>query len=129
MNAVTGCCLCFISLYFGLSVCGRVCHLAGELLEALRLKQSQELSITDKDVLCVKIAGLCHDLGLLTTCNTVLFFDFGWLGSRVVSVLDSGAEGPGFKSQSRCCRVTVLGKLFTPIVPLFAKEQNWYQPS
>ena len=38
-----------------------------------------------------------------------------WLGSRVVSVLDSGAERPGFKSQSRCCRVTVLGKLFTPI--------------
>ena len=25
----------------------------------------------------------------------------GWLGSRVVSVLDSGAEGPGFKSQPR----------------------------
>jgi len=23
----------------------------------------------------------------------------GWLGSRVVSVLDSGAEGPGFRSQ------------------------------
>ena len=42
---------------------------------------------------------------------------FGWLGSRVVSVLDSGAEGPGFKSQPRLCRVTVLGKLFTPIVP------------
>jgi len=36
----------------------------------------------------------------------------GWLGSRVVSVLDSGAEG--FTSQSRRCRVTVLGKLFTP---------------
>jgi len=28
----------------------------------------------------------------------------GWLGSRVVSVLDSGAEGPGFKSQPRRCR-------------------------
>ena len=28
-------------------------------------------------------------------------------------MLDSGAEGPGFKSQSRRCRVTVLGKLFT----------------
>ena len=26
-------------------------------------------------------------------------------------MLDSGAEGPGFKSQSRRCRVTVLGKL------------------
>ena len=24
----------------------------------------------------------------------------GWLGSRVVSVLDSGVEGPGFKLQS-----------------------------
>jgi len=34
----------------------------------------------------------------------------------VVSVLDSGAEGPGFKLQPRRCRVTVLGKLFTPIV-------------
>ena len=48
-----------------------------------------------------------------------------WLGSRVVSVLDSGAEGPGFKSQSRRCRVTVLGKLFTPIAPLFTKQRNW----
>ena len=48
-----------------------------------------------------------------------------WLGSRVVSVLDSGAEGPGFKSQSRRCRVIVLGKLFTPIVPLFTKQRNW----
>jgi len=48
----------------------------------------------------------------------------GWLGSRVVSVLDLGAEGPRFKSQSRCCWVTVLGKLFTPIVPLFTKQQK-----
>ena len=39
-------------------------------------------------------------------------------GSRVVSVLDLGAEGPWFKSQPRRCRVTVLGKLFTPIMPL-----------
>jgi len=34
---------------------------------------------------------------------------FGWLGSRVVGVLDSHAEGPGFKSQSRRCWVTALG--------------------
>jgi len=51
--------------------------------------------------------------------------DDGWRGSRVVSVLDSGAEGPGFKSLSRRCLVTVLGKLFTSIVPLFTKMQNW----
>ena len=49
----------------------------------------------------------------------------GWLSSRVVSMLDSGTEGLGFKSQSRCWWVTVLGKLFTPTVPLFSKQQNW----
>jgi len=48
----------------------------------------------------------------------------GWLGSRVVSVLDSGAEGPGLTSQPQRCRVTVFGKLFTPIVPLFSKQRN-----
>jgi len=37
----------------------------------------------------------------------------GWLGIRMVSVLDSVAEGPGLKSQSRRCRITVLGKLLT----------------
>jgi len=49
----------------------------------------------------------------------------GWLGSRVVSVPDSGAEGSVFISQPRRYRVTVLGKLFTPIVPLFTKPRNW----
>jgi len=34
----------------------------------------------------------------------------------VVSVVDSGSEKHGFESQSRRCRVAVLGKLFTPIV-------------
>ena len=51
-----------------------------------------------------------------------------WLGSRVVSLLDSGAEGPVFKSQLRRCRVTVLGKLFIPIVPLFTKQRNSSSP-
>ena len=40
----------------------------------------------------------------------------------MVSVLNSGAEGPGFKSQPRRCRVTVLGKLFTLILPLFTNH-------
>jgi len=56
---------------------------------------------------------------------SAIYRPYTWLGSRVVSVLDSGSEGHGFKSQSRRCRVTVLGKLFTPIVPLFTKQQNW----
>ena len=36
-----------------------------------------------------------------------------WLRSRVVSVLDSGTEGPGFKSQPRCCRVSLRQTLHT----------------
>ena len=48
-----------------------------------------------------------------------------WFGSRVVSMPDSSTEGPGFKSQPQRCRLTVLGKLFTPIVPLFSKLRNW----
>jgi len=39
----------------------------------------------------------------------------GWLGSRVVSMLDSGTEGPEFKLQLWRCQVTIMGKLFTPI--------------
>ena len=54
----------------------------------------------------------------------------GWLGSRVVSVLDSGAEGTGFKSQSRRCRETVLGKLFTliclPISPTYEHVRFYF---
>ena len=44
-------------------------------------------------------------------------------------MLDSGTEGPGFKSQSRRCRVTVLGKLFTPIVPFTRDRGHWRQHS
>jgi len=54
---------------------------------------------------------------LALPCECVI----GWLGSRVISVLDSGAEGPRFKSQLQCCLVTVLGKVFTPIVHQAAK--------
>ena len=39
-----------------------MCYLAGEFVENLR-KHQPELGITDCDVLCVKIAGLCHDMG------------------------------------------------------------------
>ncbi|XP_043984790.1 deoxynucleoside triphosphate triphosphohydrolase SAMHD1-like [Gambusia affinis] len=39
-----------------------VAHLAGELLQTLKEKQPN-LGIDERDILCVQIAGLCHDLG------------------------------------------------------------------
>ncbi|XP_076061781.1 SAM and HD domain containing deoxynucleoside triphosphate triphosphohydrolase falten isoform X4 [Oratosquilla oratoria] len=39
-----------------------VCYLAGQLVRALQERQ-KELDITDTDVLCVELAGLCHDIG------------------------------------------------------------------
>jgi len=41
----------------------------------------------------------------------------GWLGSRVVSMRDSGTEGPGFKPQPWRSRVTVLGKQWNSSQP------------
>ena len=83
---------------------------------------------------------MCHPLELLQINTSLpkvnpsssvkqsyilLTYLLGWIGSRVVSVLDSDAKGPVFKLQPLRCQVTVLGKLFTPIVPLFTKQQNW----
>ena len=72
-----------------------------------------------------RTCGLCSFLLFTRPCphrlwsyRFIFLLLLWWFGSRVVSMLDSGTEGPGFKSQSRRCWVTVLGKLFTPIVPL-----------
>ena len=55
-------------------------------------------------------------------------YDWAYLQTSTMStggsVLD--AEGPGFKSQPRRCRI--LGKLFTPIVSLFTKQRNGSSP-
>lgn len=40
----------------------RVCYLAGQLVRALQSRQP-ELAISEVDILCAQLAGLCHDLG------------------------------------------------------------------
>jgi len=54
-------------------------------------------------------ASVCLSRVFLTTMQSLGSYNSKLVGSRVVSVLDSGAEGPGFKSQPRRCQVTVLG--------------------
>ena len=49
-----------------------------------------------------------------------------WLGSRVVSVLDRRVRVQ--IAVATLSGITVLGKLFTPIVPLLTKQRNWQQP-
>ena len=39
-----------------------MCYIAGEFIESLQYRQP-ELEINDCDVLCIKIAALCHDIG------------------------------------------------------------------
>jgi len=64
-------------------------------------------------------------------CHILVYFFFsfchGKLGGSVAEWLACWTQtqkGLGFKSQPRRCRVTVLGKLFTPIMPLFTGQRN-----
>jgi len=55
------------------------------------------------DVLKGEVCQFCNTLSLSATYTSYIHRSVhwtGWLGSRVVSVLDSSAEGPGFKSLS-----------------------------
>jgi len=49
----------------------------------------------------------------------------GGLVAEWLACWTQAQKHPRFKLQSRRCRVTVLVKLFTPIVPLFTKQQTW----
>ena len=74
--------------------------------------------ITNNDAITRRPAHSAHSThtctGPIYTISYDLSYDYlkvivksTYNGSRVVSVLDLGAEGPGFISQSRRCRVTV----------------------
>ena len=89
---------------------------AADTAEAAAVNQYSLLPTTN---ISVPVCPWTPGYRLMTAFFMCTRSSLGWLSSRVVTVLDSGAEGPRFKSQLWRCRVTVLGKLFTPIVPLF----------
>ena len=43
--------------------CLGTAYLCGKLIDTLREQHQNQIEITEKESLCVKIAGLCHDLG------------------------------------------------------------------
>lgn len=57
----------------------RTCYIAGEYVRMLKRKQP-ELGITDKDVIRIQIAALCHNLGMyhvyctsIYACNSIIY--------------------------------------------------------
>ena len=58
----------FIEFILWLHLC-RTCYLAGKL--ARHLKKIHPDKVDDRDVLCVELAALCHDLGEYTECRFV----------------------------------------------------------
>ena len=77
---------------------------------AISLANADKFSVRSEAVIILRRHSrrICFVCICLSESWRDLVWLFGWLGSRVVSVLDSGAEGPGFKSQSRrCLRQTV----------------------
>jgi HD superfamily phosphohydrolase len=49
-------------------------HLAGMMIERLRDVGDGKKYVTDEDVLCVKIAALCHVSNISVTLSTDIFF-------------------------------------------------------
>jgi HD superfamily phosphohydrolase len=55
--------LCTVSHTSRFEHCLGTAHLCGKLIDTLRSLHQNQFEITEKESLCVKIAGLCHDLG------------------------------------------------------------------
>lgn len=94
---------CYISFF---SSCNRVGHLAGCLVRSLKERQP-DLDITQRDILCVEIAGLCHDLGkehlrwVVALGNLAMMKSWLW-GQNMWAVLGCSVHGPYSKTGFIC---------------------------
>jgi len=95
--------------------------IVSDRIAAVDTAVSRPTSLTDRRAFPSPIFAHATWFIRVVSLAVLFLYPLGWLGSRV----DSGAEGLGFKSQPRRSLVTVLGKLFTPIAPLFTKQRNW----
>ena len=96
-----------------------------EVQLALQSKKCTVTSVSCNNISLLQIKYVIHREPCDHNINSMAQVMFKMSPLALDASTISGAEEPGFKSQPRRCRVTVLGKLFTPIVPLFTKQQSW----
>ena len=118
VGIVLSCILLLLVAFFYLGLCFGACgETAGENGRLCSRSTGACLLLT-----YASISQVCFCCNLLCCQKIVLK-----KGGLVAEWLACWTEGPGFKSQR--CQLTVLGKLFAPIVPLFTKQQNWQHRS
>ena len=94
-------------------------------VEICLLTKTKRVASVRADTYCSLFSLSVEHLDQVGRISSALSRQFGGSVDEWLACWTQAQKGPGFKSQPRRCRVTVLGKLFTPMVRLFTKQRNW----